>query len=55
MLIAGLITAVAAFAILALEQRGYRRFELAIIGLLGIVVLGFAYDLAAVHPSGAGG
>jgi len=55
LLIAGLITAVAAFAILALEQRGYRRFELAIIGLLGIVVLGFAYDLAAVHPSGAGG
>jgi hypothetical protein len=54
LLIAGLITAVAAFAILALEQRGYRRFELAIIGLLGIVLLGFAYDLAAVHPSGAG-
>jgi manganese transport protein len=54
LLIAGLITAVAAFAILALEQRGYRRFELAIIGLLGIVVLGFAYDLATVHPSGAG-
>jgi len=54
LLIAGLITAVVAFAILALEQRGYRRFELAIIGLLGIVLLGFAYDLAAVHPSAAG-
>ena len=53
LLIAGLITAVVAFGILALEQRGYRRFELAIIGLLGIVLLGFAYDLAAVHPSGA--
>ncbi len=37
-----------AFGILALEQRGYRRFELAICGLLGIVFLGFAYDLAAV-------
>src|SRR6266542_3350989 len=46
---AGLITAVVAFAILALEQHGYRRFELAIAGLLGIVLLGFAYDLVAVR------
>ena len=45
---AGLITAVVAFGILALQQRGYRRFELAICGLLGIVFLGFAYDLVAV-------
>jgi len=54
LLIAGLITAVIAFGILALDQRGYRRFELAIIGLLGIVLLGFAYDLVAVHPSASG-
>ncbi len=53
LLVAGLITAIVAFGILALDQRGYRRFELAIIGLLGIVLLGFAYDLIAVHPSGA--
>nr|WP_279581248.1 Nramp family divalent metal transporter [Fodinicola feengrottensis] len=33
--VAGLITAVVAFAILALEQRGYRRFELAIAALFG--------------------
>jgi manganese transport protein len=46
---AGLLTAAVAFAILALEQRGYRRFELAIGGLLGIVFLGFAYDLLAVR------
>ncbi len=45
---AGPITAVVAFAILGLEQRGYRRFELAIGGLLGLVFLGFAYDLVAV-------
>jgi len=51
---AGLITAVVAFGILALEQRGYRRFELAIAGLLGIVFLGFAYDLADVGASPAG-
>jgi NRAMP (natural resistance-associated macrophage protein) metal ion transporters len=51
---AGLITAVVAFGILGLEQRGYRRFELAIAALLGIVLLGFAYDLALVgaDPSG---
>jgi manganese transport protein len=51
---AGLITAAVAFAILALQQRGHRRFELAIVGLLGIVFLGFLYDLAVVgaDPSG---
>ena len=48
LLAAGLITAVVAFGILALEQRGYRRFELAIAALLGLVFFGFAYDLAAV-------
>ncbi|NMO54634.1 Nramp family divalent metal transporter [Actinoplanes sp. TBRC 11911] len=51
---AGLITAVVAFGILALEQRGYRRFELAIAGLLGIVLLGFLYDLLAVGADPAG-
>jgi manganese transport protein len=51
---AGLLTAVVAFTILALEQRGYRRFELAICGLLGIVFLGFAYDLLAVGADARG-
>jgi manganese transport protein len=52
---AGLITAVVAFGILALEQRGYRRFELAIAGLLGLVALGFVYDFIAVgHHSASG-
>jgi manganese transport protein len=50
---AGLVTAVVAFGILALDQRGYRRFELAITGLLGLVLLGFAYDLIAVHVNGS--
>jgi manganese transport protein len=45
---AGLITAVVAFVILGLEQRGYRRFELAIIALLGLVGLGFLYVFFAV-------
>jgi hypothetical protein len=54
---AGLMTAAVAFAILALQNRGYRRFELAIAGLLGIVFLGFAYDLsfAGVDPGGLAG
>jgi manganese transport protein len=51
---AGLITAVVAFGILACEQRGYRRFELAIAGLLGVVFLGFAYDLLTVGGSARG-
>jgi len=51
---AGLLTAAVAFGILALEQRGYRRFELAIAGLLGIVLLGFLYDLVVVGADPAG-
>jgi len=41
---AGVITAVIAFGILALQQMGYRRFEAVIAGLLGLIVLGFLYD-----------
>jgi manganese transport protein len=40
---AGLITALVAFVILALERRAYRRFELAVIALLSLVGLGFLY------------
>jgi manganese transport protein len=40
----GLITAVVAFALLGLQSRGYRRFELAILGFLGVILLGFLYD-----------
>src|SRR3954452_3134310 len=47
---AGLITAVVAFGILALRQRGHRRFELAIAGLMGVILLGFVYD--ALHING---
>ena len=44
----GLITAVVAFAILELQTRGHRKFELAITGFLAIVFLGFMYDLLQV-------
>jgi manganese transport protein len=46
---AGLMTAVVAFGVLALQTRGYRKFEVAIAALLGIVLLGFVYDLLQVH------
>jgi len=45
---AALITAVLAFVILGLEQRGYRRFELAVIALLGFVAAGFIYVFVVV-------
>ena len=48
--VAGLMTAVVAFAILGLQQRGYRKFELAIAGLMGVILLGFVYD--ALHIDG---
>jgi manganese transport protein len=52
---AGLITAVVAFAILSLEQRGYRRFELAIIALLAFVAGGFLVDFFTVGDQSASG
>jgi manganese transport protein len=50
---AGLMTAVVAFGLLALQTRGHRKFELAIAGLLGLVLLGFLYDLLQVNVDGA--
>jgi manganese transport protein len=51
MLPAGLITGVIAFAILELQRRGYRRFELAVTALLGIVFGGFLYETLRIGPS----
>src|SRR5205085_300040 len=48
---AGLITGVIAFAILELQTRGVRRFELAITGLLGIIFAGFLYETLRIGPS----
>jgi manganese transport protein len=47
LLAAGGVTACVAFAILALDQRGYRKFELAVMSLLALVGLGFGYLLVA--------
>ncbi|MFZ1995313.1 MAG: Nramp family divalent metal transporter, partial [Solirubrobacteraceae bacterium] len=51
LLVAGLITGVIAFAILELQRHGYRRFELAIAALLGIVFAGFLYETLHIGPS----
>jgi manganese transport protein len=50
--VAGLMTAAVAFAILALQTRGHRGFELAITAFLGIVFMGFLYDLTHVEVDG---
>jgi manganese transport protein len=41
---AGLVTAVVAFGLLGLQSRGYRRFEIVIAGMLGVILLGFLVD-----------
>jgi len=48
---AGFITGVIALGILALQRHGYRRFELAITALLGLVFLGFLYQALKIGPS----
>jgi manganese transport protein len=48
---AGLITGVIAFAILELQTHGFRRFELAITALLGIIFAGFLYETLCIGPS----
>jgi manganese transport protein len=48
---AGIITGVIAFAILELQTRGFRRFELAITALLGIIFGGFLYETLRIGPS----
>ncbi len=47
---AGLMTAVIAFGILGLQARGYRRFETVIAGLLGVILLGFVYEVLHAGP-----
>jgi manganese transport protein len=48
---AGLMTGVIAFAILELQSRGVRKFELAITALLGIIFAGFLYETVRIGPS----
>ena len=48
---AGLITGVIAFGILELQRHGFRRFELAITALLGLILLGLLYETLRIGPS----
>jgi manganese transport protein len=51
---AGFITGAIAFALLELQRQGFRRFELAITGLLGLILLGFLYETVKIGPSASG-
>lgn len=52
--VGGLIGSAIAFILLALRNRGYRRFETAIIGLLGIILAGFLYEAFKIGPDASG-
>jgi manganese transport protein len=47
---AGLLTAVGAFAILELQRRGFRPLEAAISGMVGVIVLSFAFQMFYAQP-----
>jgi len=49
LLVGGLITAAVAFGLLGLQRLGYRRFEVVIAGLLGVILLGFLAQLVRVQ------
>jgi manganese transport protein len=51
MFAAGLITGVIAFGLLELQRQGFRRYELAITALLGLILLGFLYETLRIGPS----
>jgi len=54
LVIAGVMTGFIAFGILELQRHGFRRFELAITALLGIIFLGFLYETLKIGPSASG-
>jgi manganese transport protein len=49
---AGIMTAIVSFAVLGLQRRGHRRFEVVIAGMLGVVMLGFLYDTLRIGFDG---
>ena len=52
--VAGIITAFAAFGILAIQSRGFRGFEAVITGLVGVIVAAFAFEVILARPSVSG-
>jgi manganese transport protein len=51
---AGLIAGAGAFAILALQQFGFRRLEAGVTALVGVVVVSFVIELFDAKPDGGG-
>ena len=49
---AGVIAGVGAFAILTLQQKGFRRLEAVITAMVGVVVAAFTIELFHSHPDG---
>ena len=49
---AALMAGAGAFAILALQQRGFRRLEAVIAGMVGVVVAAFAFEVFYAKPDG---
>jgi manganese transport protein len=49
---AGVIAGAGAFAILALQQKGFRRLEAGVTALVGVVVASFVVELFDAHPAG---
>jgi manganese transport protein len=47
---AGLIAGAGAFAILALQRHGFRRFEAVVAGLVGVIVVAFAAQVVLARP-----
>jgi manganese transport protein len=52
--LAGIITAIAAFGVLALQERGWRRGEAVIASLVGAIVVAFAIEVFLAPVSGSG-
>jgi len=52
--LAGIITAVVAFGVLALQERGWRRGEAVISGLIGAIVISFAIEVFLAPVAGSG-
>jgi len=51
---AALLTGIAAFAILALQTRGFRRLEAVIAALIGVIVIAFGFQVIVAEPAPGG-
>ncbi|HEY3687534.1 MAG TPA: Nramp family divalent metal transporter [Streptosporangiaceae bacterium] len=52
--VAAAITAVIAFVVLGLQSRGVRRFEVAVVALLAVILAGFLYETLRIGPDARG-